>query len=268
MDLAGFYQRVFDSIAPAYDRLRLYPDAGRRLAAIADLRPGEALCDVAAGTGDVMLPALRMLGPAGRVCAVDLSPGMLAQAQEAVGDLPGASYHVADADALPFADASFDCLTCGLALPFFRDVRAALAEAARVLRPGGRCAVSVFAGEPLAPALPLFVARLRRQLPAAAPLPPENERLGEPGRLAELLIAAGFTLLRDEVESDAVVFPTLDAWWEHVIASVPGAELARLSPAARRAVEAGHRAELAPLLTPLGLRCSVEVRFILARRAS
>lgn len=268
MDVSAFYQHVFDAIAPAYDRLRIYPDAGRRLASIADLRPGERICDVAAGTGDVLQPALRMLGPSGQAAAVDLSPGMLAQAQEAVGEQPGVAYHLAEADALPFPDAAFDCVTCGLGLSFFPDVHAAAREAGRVLRPGGRYAVSVFAGEPLAPALPLFVALLRRLLPPAAVAPPENASLGEPERLSALLRASGFDPLRDEVEEYSVVFPTLEEWWETAIASVPGAELARLSPAGRRAFETEHRADLAPLLTAEGLRCTVGVRFVLATRVA
>jgi ubiquinone/menaquinone biosynthesis C-methylase UbiE len=268
MEPAEFYRHVFDEIAPAYERLHVYQAAGERLVGFLALGRGEAVCDVAAGTGAVMLPALRAVQPGGRVAAVDLSAGMLAQAQEAVGALPGASYHLAEADRLPFPDASFDSVTCGLALPFFPDMQAALDDARRVLRPGGSIGLSLFFGEPLDPALPLFTVRLRRLLPPAASLPAANQHVAEPGRLKELLRASGFSDYYDEVDEQEVIFSDLEEWWEAAIASVPGAELARLSPAERRSFETAHRAELAPFTASGRLRCRVAIRYARATRAA
>ena len=105
-------------------------------------RPGLAL-DVATGTGDLAWELARCPG-VNAVAAVDLLPAMLRLAQEkgrrqrdgsAVALLQG------DAVSLPFADGTFDCATAGFSLRNMPEVRAALAEMVRVVRPGGRVAL-------------------------------------------------------------------------------------------------------------------------------
>jgi len=126
---------MFDAIAPRYDLVNrvmtLRMDVGwrRATARALDLPPGSRVADVAAGTGDLC----RELAAAGlRAVGVDLSWGMLAHATT---DAPLVQ---ADALQLPFPGGSVDGLTCGFALRNLVDLDAFLAEAARVLRPGGR----------------------------------------------------------------------------------------------------------------------------------
>jgi demethylmenaquinone methyltransferase/2-methoxy-6-polyprenyl-1,4-benzoquinol methylase len=129
---------MFDTIAPRYDLMNrlmtLGLDQGWRrgtLRALA-LPAGSVVLDLACGTGD-----LTRLGLRGgyRMVGADLSAGMLAA--------NGAAAPLVEADGsrLPFGAASFDGLVCGYALRNFTDLAATLAEAARVVRPGGRIAV-------------------------------------------------------------------------------------------------------------------------------
>jgi demethylmenaquinone methyltransferase / 2-methoxy-6-polyprenyl-1,4-benzoquinol methylase len=122
------------------------------------LAAGEMALDVAAGTGLIT----RALGAAGlRVVSVDQSPAMLEQAT-----LRGATGVVATGERLPFADESFDVVTFGYLLRYVDDVTAAVAELARVLRPGGRMGMVEF-GRPGGLWGPPWIVYTRVGLPAA-----------------------------------------------------------------------------------------------------
>jgi demethylmenaquinone methyltransferase/2-methoxy-6-polyprenyl-1,4-benzoquinol methylase len=129
---------MFDAIAPRYDlinRLMTFGlDQSWRKATVAALAlaPGSLVLDLACGTGDLT----RLAQKEGyRVIGADLSAGMLA------ANRSGAALVQADSSRLPFPDGSVDGLVCGYALRNFTDLGEALAETARVLRPGGRLAV-------------------------------------------------------------------------------------------------------------------------------
>lgn len=129
---------MFDAIAPRYDLVNrimtVRMDVGWRRRAVRALAlpPGSVVLDVACGTGDLC----RDLAAAGhRPIGVDLSFGMLANARTT------APLVQADALRLPLPDAAVDGLTCGFALRNFVDLDGFLAEAARVVRPGGRIAL-------------------------------------------------------------------------------------------------------------------------------
>jgi demethylmenaquinone methyltransferase / 2-methoxy-6-polyprenyl-1,4-benzoquinol methylase len=129
---------MFDAIAPRYDlvnRLMTFGlDQSWRRTTIGTLSlPANSLVlDLACGTGDLTRLARAQRY---RVIGVDLSAGMLA------ANGAGAPLVHADCSQLPFPDSAFDGLVCGYALRNFTDLAGALAEMARVLRPGGRLAI-------------------------------------------------------------------------------------------------------------------------------
>jgi SAM-dependent methyltransferase len=110
------------------------------LVARADLRPGLAVLDLASGTGEPALTLAPLVLPDGTVTATDLLPEMLSLTEEQARDsgYDNLRCQAADAGNLPFADASFDRVTCRFGVMFFPDVPRALREVRRVLRPGGR----------------------------------------------------------------------------------------------------------------------------------
>jgi len=85
----------------------------------ADVAPGMRVLNIATGTGLSAEAALAAVGPTGDVTAVDISPAMVAKARERLGDAPNVSLSVADGQALPFPDESFDAVLCNLGLMFF-----------------------------------------------------------------------------------------------------------------------------------------------------
>jgi demethylmenaquinone methyltransferase / 2-methoxy-6-polyprenyl-1,4-benzoquinol methylase len=165
---------VFASVAGKYDIMNDLMSFGvHRLwkhftLSLTGLKPGQQALDVAGGTGDLALGMLRQVGKQGRVVLSDINPSMLAVGRDRLLDLGFVSNVeclVADAEKLPFADNSFDCLTIGFGLRNVTDKAAALASMYRVLKPGGQLLVLEFS-TPVAPGLkPLYDAYSFNVLP-------------------------------------------------------------------------------------------------------
>jgi ubiquinone/menaquinone biosynthesis C-methylase UbiE len=139
---AGFYDAVRSKVT-AGDERDLLP----RLRAMLEGQAAPQVLDVATGTGRVPLLLASQPWFGGQVCGVDIAPAMLAQAHAKVA-AAGLGARVAlregDASALPWPDGAFDLVTSLEALEFFPRPRRALAEMARVLRPGGALVVSKY----------------------------------------------------------------------------------------------------------------------------
>ena len=171
---AARVRAVFESVAPNYDLMNDLMSGGlHRLwkqftLARTGLRPGQRALDVAGGTGDLSLGMAAQVGREGLVCLTDITPAMLAAGRDRVLDrgLPSrVQVALADAEKLPFADASFDCVTIGFGLRNVTDKAAALRSMARVLRPGGRLLVLEFSRPVLKTIEPLYDAWSFRVLP-------------------------------------------------------------------------------------------------------
>jgi ubiquinone/menaquinone biosynthesis C-methylase UbiE len=109
----------------------------------AQLGPGQRVLDVATGTGVAAEAALTVIGAEGSIIAADLSPEMVEKARQRLGKASNAVVAVENGQALSFPGQSFDVVLCSLGLIFFPDPLRGLREFRRVLRPGGRAAVSV-----------------------------------------------------------------------------------------------------------------------------
>ena len=136
--------QAWSRVARDYRR-HIAPDflpAARTMCRAVGIAPGDRVLDIACGPGTAALAA-RELG-AGRVAGVDYARGMIAAADADAGARPAVCYAVADALALPFADASFDVVISSFGLIFAADPKLAAAEAARVLPPGGRVGLLVW----------------------------------------------------------------------------------------------------------------------------
>jgi len=145
-----FVKRLFAAIAPRYDLMNVVMSAGcihlwhRAFRRWTGLRPGDAALDVCTGTGELALVMAEQVGPRGRVVGVDFTPEMLELAREKVrrrGLDDRVVLEEGDALALPYRDGTFDAAAMGFALRNVVDIERALAEMARVVRPGGRVLV-------------------------------------------------------------------------------------------------------------------------------
>jgi demethylmenaquinone methyltransferase/2-methoxy-6-polyprenyl-1,4-benzoquinol methylase len=160
-DKARRVRGVFDSVAGRYDVMNDVMSLGlhrvwkRYAVAVAQVQEGDRVLDIAAGTGDLTRAFARLVGPRGQVVMSDINAAMLTRGRERLEDegliVPAL---LADAQALPLPDASFDVVSVAFGLRNMTDKARALAEMARVLRHGGRLLVLEFskAAAPLKPA--------------------------------------------------------------------------------------------------------------------
>ena len=156
---------VFDSVASRYDLMNDLMSLGLHRAwkafaiELARLRPGERVLDVAAGSGDLARSAAKRVGPSGEVWLTDINYSMLARGRDRMLDSGVLAPAVqCDAERLPFPPGCFDCVTVAFGLRNMTRKDAALAEMARVLKPGGRLVVLEFSKvwKPLEPAYDVY----------------------------------------------------------------------------------------------------------------
>ena len=200
---------MFSAIAPRYDFLNhllsLNIDRRWRRAAVRRLdwerRPAGVYLDLCAGTMDLAALLAGQPGFAGRVIGADFAIPMLERGRrKAARTVPIG----ADAVTLPFSDATFDGAMVGFGVRNLADLDAGLAEAARVLRPGGRFVILEFTTPQFAPLRAAYLFYFRRVLPvvgraiskhtdAYTYLPESVLEFPAPDALARKLEAAGFS---------------------------------------------------------------------------
>lgn len=160
-DKAKRVRSVFDSVAPKYDLMNDLMSAGLHriwkefTLSQTHLRPGQRALDVAGGTGDLARGLKKQVSARGLVVLSDINGAMLAHGRDRTIDsglVDGIEYVQANAECLPFAANSFDCITIGFGLRNVTDKPAALRSMYRVLKPGGQLLVLEFS-QPTAPGL-------------------------------------------------------------------------------------------------------------------
>lgn len=256
--MSGFDAQRFKAIERAgFDRIaRRYLDAAAArselqsaLIDLADPQPGEAALDLASGPCLLAAVLAARVGDAGLAVASDLSERMLSTGRDALDPALAARLGccVADAEALPFADASFDLVTMGLGLFALPEPERALAHVRRVLRPGGRLAVSVWGPREAVPLIYHAQDCIARILPAPRVPRPSVFRLGEHQVLASLLVRGGLRPLRIESISLRCRFDSAAAYWQAFLDLAGGATeaLARLPENTRSRLAEAVEVELA-----------------------
>ena len=144
---------VFHSVASRYDLMNDLMSGGihriwKRVAIeLSGVRPGQQILDVAGGTGDLTSRFSREVGPTGKVVLSDINSSMLGTGRDRLldeGVCGNVDFVLADAEALPFRESSFDCVTIAFGLRNVTHKEQALASMLRVLKPGGRLLVLEF----------------------------------------------------------------------------------------------------------------------------
>jgi demethylmenaquinone methyltransferase/2-methoxy-6-polyprenyl-1,4-benzoquinol methylase len=171
---AGRVRAVFDSVADNYDLMNDLMSGGmhrlwkRFTLSQTGLKPGQRALDVAGGTGDLAAGLARQVGATGLVVLSDINWAMLSRGRDRLldeGVTGNVGFVQANAEKLPFADASFDCVTIGFGLRNVTDKPAALASMRRILRPGGQLLVLEFS-RPAAGLKPFYDLYSFKVLPA------------------------------------------------------------------------------------------------------
>jgi SAM-dependent methyltransferase len=218
------------------------------LADITGVGPGQAVLDVACGTGIVARTVADRVTGGGRVVGVDLNGGMLAVARRVRPDIDWRQADVAD---LPFDDGSFDVVLCQMALMFFPDRVGALREMARVARLGGVIGLAVPASLEDQPAYGPFVRMAARVTgPETASLLGTYWACGDLDGLRGAIDSAGLEVIEVRTHAGTARFGSPD---ELAVTEIEGSPLAqRLTPEAYAGIRAGAREVLAPFTRPDG----------------
>ncbi|MDH5527677.1 MAG: class I SAM-dependent methyltransferase [Nitrospirota bacterium] len=182
------------------------------------VRPGDRLLDVACGTGEPGLTVARRLGSQVQVTLTDAAEGMIGAARKKAQreGLDNVQFSAMPAHELNFPDCTFDRVLCRFGVMFFPDPVVGLGKIWRVLKPGGRFALAVWAGADRMPLMRISAEVINPLLPPDTPKVAlaQVTSLGAEGVLDAALQAAGFsnfTISHHELE---YIFPSFDAYWD------------------------------------------------------
>jgi ubiquinone/menaquinone biosynthesis C-methylase UbiE len=262
-------EELFDGAAAHYDRTgpSIFQNWGARLIELLDLSGGERVLDVATGKGAVMIPVAQSVGKYGRVVGVDLSQGMLEQAEDAARQvgLDNFELYKMDAEHLEFRDEIFDAVTCAFSLFLFPARDDALREMRRVLKTGGKFGVTIFGTlpPPFDPGWRIFAEQMRAYS-AAVRVP--GKIAYAPEEFHAVLTGAGFARVETRLEVYEVVFPDEETWWAHQFTLGNRVALMRMTEETRATFKDEYLAKMRPLFRNDGLHLGVSVVYGVASR--
>ena len=243
----------FNLIADRYERAcEALGAVQARMLQLAQLSMDQSVLDAASGPGLLARAAARSVGRA-RIVAFDLAEDALAIGREraAAEGLSAIDFQKGDAEQLPFNDASFDCVLCGLGLMHFPDAAAAAREMFRVLKPGGRFVASVWGERNDVPFLSCALAVIERNLPPPRIERPSMFRFGDPDVLRRMLQECGFTAI--DIERATITPAPTDAasYWQGFLdlAGVTTVALTKLPQETQDLLAADVSRDLAPYLS-------------------
>lgn len=220
-------REVFNRAAPHYGKMgcSFFDVYGKQLVAMANIKPGNKILDVATGKGAVLFPASEAVGQHGHATGIDLSPGMIEEARKRFPQLAH-NLHVMDAEHLIFPDQSFDAILSGFAIFFFPNLTTALNEFKRVLKPHGRIAVSTWGR--VAPLLKWTSTRAE-ELQQVKPL--RAQKIDSSDLLRDTLLSAGFRNIEIQEREQTFWFDSPEEWWNSIWTHGIRARLEQLTPA-------------------------------------
>ncbi len=217
-------REAWDRFASAYDHAitPVSTHVAEQALAIANVKAGEALLDVAAGPGALSLPAARL---GARVLAVDYSSAMVELLQQRAREegLPDLAVRVMDGTALDLADGAFDIACSQLGIMLFPDRAAGLRELARVVKPGGRAMMVVF-GAPERVPLAMFFRAVAEAVPRAT-LPALRDSplfcLSDPGDLVAEMTEAGLHAVQVYSAESGLEVASAAHLWQLMLGGAP-----------------------------------------------
>jgi SAM-dependent methyltransferase len=177
--------------------------------------------DVGCGSGASAIPAAIDVGPQGRVTGIDLAERLLAiaRSKSLAQNLLNVDFQRADMTALGYPDASFDTVVSVFSLFFVTDMVAGVRELWRVLRPGGKLAITTWGPRMFEPGSQAFWLAVKASRPDLVATASPWERITNPDALRQLLFASGIEGAEVTPEEGEQPLRSIEDWWTVVLGS-------------------------------------------------
>jgi len=259
-DRKKMIQHGFDTVAAGYDHpaLSFFPETAKRLIEHLKLEPHLRLLDVCTGTGVVALTAAEKL-TRGKVTGIDLSSGMLQQAinKAAEKNLDNTEFKQMDLEHLELDEAAFDIATSSFGLFFLEDMTQGLSNITSTVKPGGKVAITSFAGEAFSPMADIFLKRYESTGREAPPL--SWKRLATQELIKEQFNAVNVTNVNIYHEPLGYQMTSASMWWDVVWNAGWRSLLNQLSADEQKEFENAHLKEIEDVLGENGTWFNTEV---------
>lgn len=239
---------TYNAAADRFDEpaLSFWNLIGRRTIERLRLRPGARVLDVACGAGASALPAAQEVGPAGEVLALDLADRLLelGRAKARRLGLENIDFQIGDMLRSGLPDGSFDAVVCVFGIFFVPDMKKAVRELWRMVRRGGRLAITTWGPHVLEPGSSTFWKAVQQMRPDLHRNFSPWERIDQPEALADLLRASGITGAEVVAESNLHPLSSPEDWWTIALGSGFRGTIEALDPEERERVRALNLAQL------------------------
>jgi len=223
------------------------------------LKPGDHVLDVACGSGASAIPAAQRVGESGAVLGIDLAEGLLelARAKARRFGLTNIEFRAGDMERSGLADENFDAVVCVFGIFFLPDMARAVRELWRMVRKGGKLAITSWGPRVFEPGATVFWEAVGRERPDLVRAFDPWTRIDSLAALEELFHASGIEELQITAESNLHPLATPNDWWTIVLGTGYRSTTEQLDPAARERVRVAN-------LESLGNVRAVEVNALYA----
>jgi ubiquinone/menaquinone biosynthesis C-methylase UbiE len=221
LDIRDQQKASWDKFSPGWKKwdgftMNFLKPMGDEIISMLKLQPSDHVLDIATGTGEPGL-TIASIANKGKVTGTDLSPEMVRLATEnaKAKGLNNYTAMAADACELPFADNTFDAISCRMGYMFFPDMSLAAKEMYRVLKPGGRMATSVWGTPEKNEWITAMMGTMKKHidLPAPPPGAPGMFRCAAPGLITGLLKEAGFNNVQEKKIESHLQYDSPEQCW-------------------------------------------------------
>lgn len=233
-------EAVFNSASDYFDdpALSFWDRFGQRTIDRLSLRNGDRVLDVCCGSGASAIPAALSVGATGKVLGIDIAESLLqlGRNKSKLQGLENIEFQYGDFENLGLPNESFDAIVCVFGIFFVPDMVEAIRELWRMVRPGGKLAITSWGKDVFEPANQIFWNAVEAERPDLVKKFTPWDRISDPVSLQSLLEAGGATQVEVFAEADTHELTSPEDWWTMVLGGGLRGTIDQLDPDARERI--------------------------------